>query len=626
MAEEVKFVPLTRSSLQAGLEQLKTAEPAPEYQFISVSEDPNAPKFKFLKDTPDNEIVEYLKSADAERAMEEKGYVYKFGLDAARFDDPDDLDDTVFTKSLKAGISNLKQIGAGAVSAVADLVNAKELEQKANKLIQQYQLEGAAQQYIENEEGEIEMYTPPSMEEILTQPDKLNNFIEYVAYNVGATAAPAAVVTIASLINPALGIGSAYGIAVGDIRMAQLEEMDYGDVNAAVSFALALPYAAIERALGSGFVIKDALIKRFGENAVKSSVKQLFKSTAITAGKEGIAEGAQELLTQTAGKTERGLQPGESVSAELKKLYTDTDFYKNIGEAAAAGFVGGGPFGIVGGVVESKQLKELADLDLGEQDAVREQDPKKPVPPTPETAAKAKANLKKRGFTNDFLKGKEADEILAYADQNQNLITQEQSKKLSELGYLSTKEGRDLIESFKQNTNIVKGAKKTQGVEAIEAIIKKKQPFDGKVAKVKTVESEYAQEPEQTIEQIWGYPEQEISSEGTSLQQLAATFKKVDNQFGWQPNTVNVDIGGGRFNQATNFLAEKDVTNYIYDPFNRTREENQEAVKNVANGQADTATINNVLNVIQEDSNIDKVLSQADNALREGGHGIFQYV
>jgi len=621
MAEEVKFVPLTRSSLQAGLEQLKTAEPAKEYQFISVSEDPNAPKFKFLKDTPDSEIVEYLKSADAEQAMQEKGYVYKFGSDAARFDDPDDLDDTAFTKGLKAGYSSLKQLGAGALGTVADLLGMEDLERATNEAIQQYQIDGMAQQFIQTESGEVIPFEA-SVEKILTEPDRLSHFLDWAAFNVAQGLVSTIPIFAASMVNPIMGAGVAYGMGVGDSRMAQLEETNFQEANAGLSLAAGVPYALAERFLGAGFALRDSLIKKFGENAVTGTLKQIFKTTAATAGKEAIAEGAQELITQTAGKTEKGLQPGESVSAELSKLYKDSNFYKGIGEAAAAGFIGGGPFGIAGGVVESKQLKELSGLDLGEQDTVREQAPKKPVPPTPETVRKAKTNLKRRGFTEDFLKQKSPEDVIAYAEENKNLVTKKQYEDLEKLGYLSTPEGRDLVESFKQNTNIAKGSKKTQGVETVEAIIKNKQPFDGKVAKTKTVESQYAQTPAE-LEEIWGYPEQEISSEGTSLQQLAATFKKVDTDFGWQSGTVNVDIGGGRFNQATNFLADKNVTNYIYDPFNRTTEENRETVSQVANGQADTATINNVLNVIQEEENIDKVLKQADNALREGGTAYF---
>jgi hypothetical protein len=121
---------------------------------------------------------------------------------------------------------------------------------------------------------------------------------------------------------------------------------------------------------------------------------------------------------------------------------------------------------------------------------------------------------------------------------------------------------------------------------------------------------------------LWRIPEQEFTSADTSINssKLPTTFNFVD----WQKGTKNADIGGGRFDNATEFLAEKGVTNVIFDPFNRGREHNEQAVRQIENGQSDTATVNNVLNVIQERENRRLVIEQAHNAVRPGGTAYFK--
>ena len=118
---------------------------------------------------------------------------------------------------------------------------------------------------------------------------------------------------------------------------------------------------------------------------------------------------------------------------------------------------------------------------------------------------------------------------------------------------------------------------------------------------------------------LWDYPDQEITSAQTSRSQLPASFKKIDNTDGWKPNTINMDIGGGKFEQGTEFLSERGVQNFVYDPFNRTKEQNDSAVDNAAFGKSDTVTVNNVLNTIPDQDNQKLVLQQAENALKLGG-------
>lgn len=100
----------------------------------------------------------------------------------------------------------------------------------------------------------------------------------------------------------------------------------------------------------------------------------------------------------------------------------------------------------------------------------------------------------------------------------------------------------------------------------------------------------------------WEDAEQEFTSEKTSINsnKLPAIFRLIKN---WRPNTINLDYGGGKFDNATEYLAELGVTNLIYDKYNRSSEHNNSVITEIrSNGGADTATLSNVLNVIKEKS------------------------
>ncbi|MGL4451115.1 MAG: hypothetical protein ACRCTZ_08000, partial [Sarcina sp.] len=77
--------------------------------------------------------------------------------------------------------------------------------------------------------------------------------------------------------------------------------------------------------------------------------------------------------------------------------------------------------------------------------------------------------------------------------------------------------------------------------------------------------------------------EQEYSSKATSRNQIPQLFKYIK----WQPNTVNGDIGGGKYNTGSEYLKSLNVNNILYDPFNRTYEENVVALQRMQ-GKCDT--------------------------------------
>lgn len=77
----------------------------------------------------------------------------------------------------------------------------------------------------------------------------------------------------------------------------------------------------------------------------------------------------------------------------------------------------------------------------------------------------------------------------------------------------------------------------------------------------------------------------------------------------WKVNSTNLDIGGGQYDTATKYLEDKYlITNVIYDPYNRTEEENQKALEKP---KYTTCTISNVLNVIHSKEERRKVLELA---------------
>lgn len=117
--------------------------------------------------------------------------------------------------------------------------------------------------------------------------------------------------------------------------------------------------------------------------------------------------------------------------------------------------------------------------------------------------------------------------------------------------------------------------------------------------------------------------EQEFSSEKTSINssKLPAIFKLVK----FTPGTINLDYGGGKFDNASEYLDTLGVTNLIYDKFNRSQEHNNAVLKEIRdNNGADTVTCSNVLNVIKErDVRVNEVIYNIYNLLAPNGTAYF---
>jgi hypothetical protein len=111
---------------------------------------------------------------------------------------------------------------------------------------------------------------------------------------------------------------------------------------------------------------------------------------------------------------------------------------------------------------------------------------------------------------------------------------------------------------------------------------------------------------------------QTITSKDTSLNQIPATFKRV----AWVSGTVNFDIGAGKYDKFTVALNSVGVTNYSYDPFHLSEALNSSVLIETM-GASDTATANNVLNVIAEKQARLAVISMAKWSLKPNGVAYF---
>eukprot|EP00877_Chromochloris_zofingiensis_P010470 jgi/Chrzof1/5677/Cz16g11110.t1 len=92
-----------------------------------------------------------------------------------------------------------------------------------------------------------------------------------------------------------------------------------------------------------------------------------------------------------------------------------------------------------------------------------------------------------------------------------------------------------------------------------------------------------------------------------------------------QPNTRNIDVGGGKFDTNINYLKHKyQVTNRVYDPFNRSKEHNLAVLQESITAPFDTATSISVMNVIKDKADrVDHVRLTFD-CIKPGGVAYFK--
>lgn len=124
----------------------------------------------------------------------------------------------------------------------------------------------------------------------------------------------------------------------------------------------------------------------------------------------------------------------------------------------------------------------------------------------------------------------------------------------------------------------------------------------------------------ESVNPVYQPIKQRFKSAGTSLNQVAALFKNKH----FHPGKVNIDIGGGKFDATSNFLRSLGTENYVFDPFNRTEQENTATLEYLMSGKkADTATCANVLNVIDTEAARLNVILETAKAIKSDGTAYF---
>ena len=116
--------------------------------------------------------------------------------------------------------------------------------------------------------------------------------------------------------------------------------------------------------------------------------------------------------------------------------------------------------------------------------------------------------------------------------------------------------------------------------------------------------------------------EQEYDSSVTSINsaKLPTIFSLVQKLGGFKQGSLNLDYGGGRFDNVAQYLKDYDVLNLVYDPFNRSKAHNKDVLDFIKkNGGADTVTCSNVLNVIKEPENRLSVIKNCDRLVKSDG-------
>lgn len=111
--------------------------------------------------------------------------------------------------------------------------------------------------------------------------------------------------------------------------------------------------------------------------------------------------------------------------------------------------------------------------------------------------------------------------------------------------------------------------------------------------------------------------EQEFDSAATSIN--SSKLPAVYNMVKFNPGDVVVDFGGGKFDNAVNYLKDQDVTLLVYDPYNRSAEHNKDVLRVLKeHGGADAAVNSNVLNVIKEPEARKSVLQNIKKITKKG--------
>ena len=96
---------------------------------------------------------------------------------------------------------------------------------------------------------------------------------------------------------------------------------------------------------------------------------------------------------------------------------------------------------------------------------------------------------------------------------------------------------------------------------------------------------------------------QEYTSKNTSQNQIPSVWKHINKED--ENIKVILDYGCGKYNRFKELIESWDIAYYGYDPYNRTEQENEIALK----CKPDLITCCNVLNVIDNDKTLKGILT-----------------
>lgn len=119
----------------------------------------------------------------------------------------------------------------------------------------------------------------------------------------------------------------------------------------------------------------------------------------------------------------------------------------------------------------------------------------------------------------------------------------------------------------------------------------------------------------------WLLERQQLSSAATSLNQVPRAIKQLDAEGVWKAASSALDLGAGKYDTAKKFLSQRGVRCHCYDPYNRPEAENKQALNS---GKHDVVMLNNVLNVIREPEERDKLIRLAKEHVKVDGMLVVQ--
>jgi len=122
---------------------------------------------------------------------------------------------------------------------------------------------------------------------------------------------------------------------------------------------------------------------------------------------------------------------------------------------------------------------------------------------------------------------------------------------------------------------------------------------------------------EKTLKKMYGVEPARSKPEKTSLKHVAAGLKELKNYI---TKGFNLDYGGGRFDDGVKYLKKQGITSQVYDRYARDDIHNIKVLEKVNQKKgADSVTLMNVLNVIENKNEREFVVQDAYDKLKPGG-------